>query len=82
MELLRAATAQRQLAMIFITHNLALVRNVAQTAVVLRQGQIVEAGPAEQILAAPASGYTAQLLADSPRLARDGAQPTPDRQPG
>ena len=80
-ELLRAAAAQRQLAMIFITHNLALVRNVAQTAVVLRQGQIVEAGPAEQILAAPASGYTAQLLADSPRLARDGTQPTPDRQP-
>jgi peptide/nickel transport system ATP-binding protein len=81
-ELLRAATAQRQLAMIFITHNLALVRNVAQTAVVLRQGQIVEAGPAEQILAAPASGYTAQLLADSPRLSRSarpaaqsGAQP-------
>ena len=76
-ELLRVATAQRQLAMIFITHNLALVRNVAQTAVVLRQGQIVEAGPAGQILAAPASAYTAQLLADSPRLSR----PTPDRQP-
>ena len=76
-ELLRAATAQRQLAMIFITHNLALVRNVAQTAVVLRHGQIVEAGPAGRILAEPASGYTAQLLADSPRLAR----PTADRQP-
>ena len=80
-ELLRTATAQRQLAMIFITHNLALVRNVAQTAVVLRQGQIVEAGPAEQILAAPASEYTAQLLADSPRLSRDDPQPTADRQP-
>ena len=74
-ELLRAAAAQRQLAMIFITHNLALVRSVAQTAVVLRHGQIVEAGPAAQILAEPASGYTAQLLADSPRLARPGAQP-------
>jgi peptide/nickel transport system ATP-binding protein len=80
-ELLRAATAQRQLAMIFITHNLALVRNVAQTAVVLRQGQIVEAGPAGQILAAPASGYTAQLLADSPRLSRPDAHPPADRQP-
>jgi peptide/nickel transport system ATP-binding protein len=76
-ELLRAATAQRQLAMIFITHNLALVRNVAQTAVVLRQGQIVEAGPAGQILAEPVSGYTAQLLADAPRLSRLAA----DRQP-
>jgi peptide/nickel transport system ATP-binding protein len=77
-ELLRAAAAQRQLAMIFITHNLALVRSVAQTAVVLRHGQIVEAGPAEQILAQPGSAYTAQLLADAPRLARaeGGAPPT------
>ncbi len=74
-ELLRAAAAQRRLAMIFITHNLALVRTVAQTAVVLRHGRLVEAGPAAQILAEPASGYTAQLLADSPRLARPGAQP-------
>jgi peptide/nickel transport system ATP-binding protein len=80
-ELLRAAAAQRQLAMIFITHNLALVRSVAQTAVVLRHGEIVEAGPAGQILAEPASRYTAQLLADSPRLARPGAQPAADRQP-
>ncbi|HEY2131072.1 MAG TPA: oligopeptide/dipeptide ABC transporter ATP-binding protein, partial [Streptosporangiaceae bacterium] len=73
-ELLRAAAAQRQLAMIFITHNLALVRSVAQTAVVLRHGQIVETGPAEQILARPASEYTAQLLADAPQLARPGAR--------
>ncbi len=73
-ELLRAAAAQRQLAMIFITHNLALVRSVAQTAVVLRHGRIVEAGPAEQILAQPGSGYTAQLLADAPRLARACAE--------
>jgi peptide/nickel transport system ATP-binding protein len=67
-ELLRAATARRHLAMLFITHNLALVRNVAQFAVVLRQGEIVEAGPADQVLASPASRYTAQLMADVPRL--------------
>jgi ABC-type glutathione transport system ATPase component len=72
--------------MIFITHNLALVRNVAQTAVVLRHGQIVEAGPAGQILAEPVSGYTAQLLADAPRLSRPraegGAPPTGLRSEG
>jgi peptide/nickel transport system ATP-binding protein len=67
-ELLRAAAARRHLAMLFITHNLALVRNVAQFAVVLRHGEIVEAGPAEQVLADPASDYTAQLMADVPRL--------------
>jgi peptide/nickel transport system ATP-binding protein len=67
-ELLRAAAARRHLAMLFITHNLALVRNVAQFAVVLRRGEIVEAGPADQVLAEPRSRYTAQLMADVPRL--------------
>ena len=67
-ELLRAASARRHLAMLFITHNLALVRSVAQFAVVLRHGEIVEAGPAGQVLAEPGSRYTAQLMADAPRL--------------
>jgi peptide/nickel transport system ATP-binding protein len=67
-ELLRAAAARRHLAMLFITHNLALVRSVAQVAVVLRHGEIVEAGPAGQVLAQPGSPYTAQLMADVPRL--------------
>jgi peptide/nickel transport system ATP-binding protein len=69
-ELLRAIQAQRYLAMIFITHNLALVRSVAQFAVVLRQGQVIEAGPAEQVLAHPSSRHTARLMADVPRLVR------------
>jgi peptide/nickel transport system ATP-binding protein len=72
-ELLRTVTARRHLTMIFITHNLALVRSVAQFAVVLRQGEIVEAGPAGQVLARPASDYTARLMADVPRLADGGA---------
>ncbi len=67
-ELLRAAAARRGLAMLFITHNLALVRTVAQVAVVLRRGEIVEAGPAGQVLADPGTRYTAQLMADVPRL--------------
>jgi peptide/nickel transport system ATP-binding protein len=67
-ELLRAAAARRHLAMLFITHNLALVRSVARFAVVLRHGEIVEAGPAGQVLAEPGSPYTAQLMADVPRL--------------
>jgi peptide/nickel transport system ATP-binding protein len=73
-ELLRTVQAQRHLAMIFITHNLALVRSVAQSAVVLRQGEVVEAGPVEQVLARPSSRYTAALLADVPRL----VAPQPD----
>jgi peptide/nickel transport system ATP-binding protein len=69
-ELLCAIKAQRRLAIIFITHNLALVPSVAQSAVVLHQGAVVEAGPAEQILAGLSSQYTARLLADAPKPVR------------
>jgi len=69
-ELLRTVAAQRHLAMIFITHNLALVPSVAQFAVVLRRGEIAEAGPVEQVIAHPSSRYTKRLMADVPRLAR------------
>jgi peptide/nickel transport system ATP-binding protein len=71
-ELLRSIQAQRQLAMIFITHNLALVRSIAQVAVVLQHGQVVEAGPTAQVLDHPTSSYTAQLMADVPRLVAAG----------
>jgi peptide/nickel transport system ATP-binding protein len=67
-ELLRTVRAQRHLAMVFITHNLALVRSVAESAVVLCQGAVVEAGSAEQILTQPSCQYTARLLDDVPKL--------------
>jgi peptide/nickel transport system ATP-binding protein len=67
-ELLRRIQAERQLAMIFITHNLALVRSIAQFAVVLRQGTVAESGPVEQILEHPADPYTQRLIQDVPKL--------------
>jgi peptide/nickel transport system ATP-binding protein len=67
-ELLRRIQRERHLAMIFITHNLALVRSIAQFAVVLRQGEIAEAGPVEQILGHPADPYTQRLMEDVPKL--------------
>jgi peptide/nickel transport system ATP-binding protein len=72
-ELLRRLQHERQLAMIFITHNLALVRNIAQSAIVLSQGAVVEAGPVEQILEHPTDPYTVRLIQDVPRLAAAGA---------
>jgi peptide/nickel transport system ATP-binding protein len=67
-EELRRLQRERHLAMLFITHNLALVRSVAQHAVVLRDGVVVESGPVEQVLERPAHEYTARLMADVPRL--------------
>ncbi len=79
-ELLRRLQADRSLAMIFITHNLALVRSVAQTAVVLRDGRIVESGPVSDVLERPAHRYTARLMRDIPRLTA-GAPPESSRSP-
>jgi peptide/nickel transport system ATP-binding protein len=67
-ELLRGLQQQRRIAMIFITHNLALVRSIAQFAVVLREGAVVESGPVEQVLEHPADPYTSQLMEDVPKL--------------
>ena len=72
-ELLRRLQRERQLAMIFITHNLALVRNIAQSAVVLCNGAVVESGPVEQILEHPTDPYTIRLISDIPQLAVAGA---------
>jgi peptide/nickel transport system ATP-binding protein len=68
-ELLRRLRQERQLTMLFITHNLALVRSIAQTAVVLSEGRVVETGPVEEIMEHPQDPYTIRLLHDVPKLA-------------
>jgi len=67
-EELRRLQRERHLAMLFITHNLALVRSIAQHAVVLRDGAVVESGPVEQVLEHPKDPYTVRLMEDVPRL--------------
>ncbi len=76
-ELLRRLQHEHQLTMLFITHNLALVRSIAQTAVVLCDGRVVETGPVEEIMEHPQDPYTIRLLQDVPKLAhREGAGDT------
>jgi peptide/nickel transport system ATP-binding protein len=69
-ELLRRIQQERHLAMVFITHNLALVRSIAQSVVVLHQGAVAESGPVEQILEHPATSYTQRLVQDVPKLSQ------------
>ena len=66
------AQLQRELgvAYLFITHNFGVVEYLAHDIAVMQAGRIVEAGPAEQILARPRHTYTQTLLAAVPRLAR------------
>jgi peptide/nickel transport system ATP-binding protein len=68
-ELLRDLQRERQLSMLFITHNLALVRSIAQSVVVLSHGRVVEAGAVTEVLEHPTDSYTIQLMENVPRLA-------------
>jgi peptide/nickel transport system ATP-binding protein len=67
-ELLGSLQRDLGLAMLFITHNLPLVRSIAQRVLVMNQGVIVEEGDTGQVLTEPRDPYTRQLLADTPSL--------------
>ena len=84
-ELLAELQRDLGLSMLFVTHNLPLVRSVAQRVAVMADGRIVEVGPTETVLTTPEQEYTKQLLADTPQIesrrppASGGAvTPTPD----
>ena len=77
-ELLRRLQRQHGLAMIFITHNIALIRSIAQQVVVMHDGQVVESGTVADVLDRPRADYTRQLLDDVPKFsaAMTGASDT------
>jgi microcin C transport system ATP-binding protein len=62
-DLLRALQRRHDLAYLFISHDLAVVRALAHRVVVLRAGRVVEEGPADQLFAAPTQPYTRALMA-------------------
>jgi len=66
--LLRELKDSRQMSLIFITHDLGIIAEIADTVVVMYQGQIVEAGTAEEIFRHPQHPYTKGLLSCRPRL--------------
>jgi peptide/nickel transport system ATP-binding protein len=56
------------MAMLFVTHNIALARHVADRIAVLRGGEIVEIGDVDDVLDHPTHPYTRELLANTPSL--------------
>jgi microcin C transport system ATP-binding protein len=74
--LLKEIQARLGMSLLFITHDLGIVRKIAQRVCVMKDGKIVEHGPVERVFTAPEHPYTQALLAAEPRP--DPAPPLPD----
>jgi peptide/nickel transport system ATP-binding protein len=70
LELLLRIKEERQMAMIFISHDLAVIRDIADEVAVMYKGDIVEQGPASNIFRNPQHPYTQGLLACRPNPAK------------
>jgi peptide/nickel transport system ATP-binding protein len=67
-ELLGELRKEMGLSMLFITHDLALIRTIADRVAVMNEGRIVEQGTVNEIFTAPKAEYTRQLLANTPSI--------------
>ena len=74
--LLKDLQARLHMSLLFITHDLGIVRKIAQRVCVMKDGNIVEHGTVQQVFAAPEHPYTRALLAAEPKP--DPAPPQPD----
>jgi len=76
LELLKGIQERLGMSLLFITHDLGIVRKIAQRVCVMTEGKIVEQGTVEKVFAAPQHPYTRALLAAEPKP--DPAPPQPD----
>jgi microcin C transport system ATP-binding protein len=67
LKLLKELQQRLGMAMLFITHDLGIVRKLADTVCVMKDGKIVERGPVERVFAEPQHAYTRALLASAPK---------------
>jgi peptide/nickel transport system ATP-binding protein len=67
-DLLRELRAEMGLSILFITHNLALIRTIADRIAVMTEGRVVELGTVERIFNAPEAAYTRELLDNTPSV--------------
>jgi peptide/nickel transport system ATP-binding protein len=67
-DLLKELQGAERLSMLFVTHNLALARHVADRVVVMNRGKIVESDEVDRVLNSPQDGYTRELVNNTPTL--------------
>ena len=68
LELIRDLREREGMSVLFISHDLAVVAELCDRVAIMRQGRIVEQGPASTVLSAPKDSYTADLLAAVPKI--------------
>jgi len=81
LDLLDRLRRELQLGLLFITHDLGVVAQVAERVAVMYAGRILEEGPAREVLAKPRHPYTQGLLKASPTLKRGALTPIPGTVP-
>ncbi|RKR91647.1 peptide/nickel transport system ATP-binding protein [Micromonospora pisi] len=78
LDLLRGLVDTLGLTLVLVSHDLAIVSQLCQQVMVMRDGRVVEAGPTATVLERPTQDYTRALLAAIPQLPADLAVPLPD----
>ncbi|NDU71667.1 ATP-binding cassette domain-containing protein [Actinomadura sp. DSM 109109] len=68
LDLLARLRDEHGIALVFVSHDLAVVSGIADHVVVMRQGEVVEAGPASDVLHSPSAAYTRELLDAVPAI--------------
>jgi microcin C transport system ATP-binding protein len=76
LKLLKELQQKHGMAMLFITHDLGVVRRIADRVAVMKKGKIVETGPTEQVFSSPRHDYTKMLLAAEPKGAPAPSDPS------
>ncbi|MDV7143651.1 ABC transporter ATP-binding protein [Tropicimonas sp. TH_r6] len=78
LELLAELKRTEKMSLLFITHDLGIVRKIADRVCVMKDGEIVETGPAEEIFANPQHEYTQTLLAAEPKGVMEPVEGDPE----
>ncbi|MCK1597042.1 ABC transporter ATP-binding protein [Bradyrhizobium sp. 164] len=79
LKLIRDIQRRRNTGVLFITHDFGVVREIADRVIVMKDGELVEHGSADDVLERPLHDYTKKLLAAVPRPNMDAPRPRADR---
>jgi peptide/nickel transport system ATP-binding protein len=80
LKLIRRLQAEREMSVLFITHDFGVVADMADKVVVMRHGRVVESGKTQAVLGEPAHSYTRALIAAVPKGDRYLPPPPPEKE--